>query len=161
MAAGELDHVLDRLCDLTQRKLLQALQEEGCNASEIAELMSTLEENKSFLRFGLLTKGRFFQVLPWALAALAHPCEDVARRKLRRCQALWDEGPAGSRYLQSHQAKKFLSEDSDMQVDNELFLAGIARRNRSLKWRYEVACMRFWIIVARPVEALHKDQKSG
>ena len=100
-------------------------------------------------------------MLPWALAAFAHPCEDTARRALRRCQSLWNEVPVGSRYLQHPQSKKFLSEDSDMQADNALFLAGTARRNLSLYWRHEVACMRFWVIVARQVEALHKDQKVG
>lgn len=97
-------------------------------------------------------KTAYLQKLPWLFAALAHPCEETARRMAVKIKEQWESDPRPEAH---HRITAELMQPGLFRDGLEAFLQGAALRDLPLDFQLRVGTFRFVPVVETTIEEKH------
>lgn len=158
LVCGELDNALQRLSGRSLQNLLVEVSI-YVSASEWDTISQAFDQAKALMSAALLVKFDYLRRLPWALAALAHPDEQVAKAHARRMINEFDTGTEEVRRHHHPKTLLFLSEDGPLRADLQAFATGGYKLVDKPALLFHCAVFRFVNIVERFIEGRHAIMK--
>ena len=153
LAAGCLEVFLD-LLNISRDSVLKCMRMHPLSREEESLVWQDFESSRSFLQMGLQIKFDFWGKVPWKLAALSHPDQDVARQAAQEMLQLSDGlGAAADSALLHHPVTvDFLGADSQLRPLVQAFADG---GPMAATLHEEASKLAFIPVVERSIEAKH------
>ncbi|CAE7037690.1 unnamed protein product [Symbiodinium sp. CCMP2456] len=154
LAAGCLDEVFLDLLNISRDSVLKCMRMHQLSSEEESVLWQDFESSRSFLQMGLQIKFDFWGKVPWKLAALSHPDQDVARQAAGEMLQLSDglDAAADSALLHHPVTVDFLGAASQLRPLVQAFADG---GHMAATLHKEASKLAFIPVVERSIEAKH------